>query len=676
MKAVVLVLIAVQVQSPPVDMTEGGAPGHQHQIVRDIQVQSPSVDTTDVTSTLETVLDTWADTPEEIASLQETLEYAKRWSICLNTASAEALRSIPGLSEPDVQRILAFRMERGKIDDPQDLLEAGLSEATLASMLPFVSFEKPHGRARPRVQADLVQRWSRRLDLGKGYRQDPASGYLGSPDALQWRVGIRIGEHAAGGIVLDKDAGEPLSWAPGARRFGPDFASLHARMDDVGPLERVVAGHYVVRAGEGLAAGHGMTSLSALRVASTDRLLRPHASSREHAHFRGLAIQSKPILGLSVSGFASSTVLDARVDTSLGTWNLAAPGYHRTRTENAKRGAAREHVLGGVATLRRKGAHLGLISLSTWHTVRSLGTRYSPVLSLFAGWARPHWAFRIEQVLGGAHTSITASFDPVERARIILGIRHAAGGSPSPHTGIRTNARSESLRYTEWTAQCLFEPFEAWTADVRLRERRKPEDGLPFVTDRQVAASIKYSPRKWLTLHLRGTEQSSESPSGCRTDRMLLRCADPRTRRSLRVQMDYRHSASLRSRTRVEAVRARTKELVEGHGVLVYQDLRWRLLRFIQLDLRYAFFETTDSSARLYVYENDVLYGFSAPSFSGRGRRWYVLARFDVSRRLMMQARFGVTVYEDQRSIGSGRDEVPGNRMRELKLLARWKLEP
>ena len=156
-----------------------------------MQTASPPADTTETAMVIETTLDVLEDGLEDSASLQEAIEYAAHRKIRLGTASAEALRSIPGISEMNVQRILTWRSSGKSIEEPESLLRAGLDEHAVNMLLPFVAFDRAALRTRPRIRTDLLQRWNRRLDIGKGYREDARSGYLGSPDALQWRIGCK-----------------------------------------------------------------------------------------------------------------------------------------------------------------------------------------------------------------------------------------------------------------------------------------------------------------------------------------------------------------------------------------------------------------------------------------------------------------------------------------------------
>ncbi len=637
------------------------------------QVGLADRDTTYTAALFEQAFERMLDAEDDAASVYEELADASRWKISINSASSEVLRGLPGLSERDVQRIEGHRKTVGPFSKPADLRTAGLSEETAAALLPFVSFEVRPRTSRPRIRTDVVQRWSRRLDVGGGYAREAGAepGYLGSPLSVQTRLNIKLGEDLSFGMTADKDAGEPFVWSPKKARFGPDFATVHAGMDRIGPFERIVIGGYTVHAGEGLIIRHGTSGLSGLRIAGVDRLFRPHASSREQGYFRGLAVQSRPVRGISLAAFAARQLLDGRRDTLEATWRLVSAGRHRTPTEQAGRRMILSRTVGTVAAFRWGAIRLGGLVVRTVHSFRS-SSREASAVSFFGGWIRPRWAVAVEAVPHRAHASVTATAAPVSSAAVALRARQTEVGTYRPHTSIGVNGRGESLETKEWEAECSFEPMASWKVSVRLRERRKVDEALRMTSDRHADARLEYRPHRWLNVQLRGTARASDEPGSCVDGGKPLRCDERTVRQTARLQVQYLHSASLRSRARLEWVRS-NGALDEGaRGTLLYKDLRWKPDGHVQVDVRYALFEATHPSARLYVLENDVLYAFSAPSFTGRGRRWYVLARFDPVPSITVQLKFGVTVYEDVSSVGSGLDAVPGNRIREMRLQIRW----
>ena len=70
----------------------------------------------------------------------------------------------------------------------------------------------------------------------------------------------------------------------------------------------------------------------------------------------------------------------------------------------------------------------------------------------------------------------------------------------------------------------------------------------------------------------------------------------------------------------------------------------------------------------MYAYENDVLYSFSIPVFYDKGYRYYLNLNYDATRKLSVWLRFAQTLYLDKNLIGSGLDEIMGNKKTEIRL--------
>jgi hypothetical protein len=99
------------------------------------------------------------------------------------------------------------------------------------------------------------------------------------------------------------------------------------------------------------------------------------------------------------------------------------------------------------------------------------------------------------------------------------------------------------------------------------------------------------------------------------------------------------------------------------------------MLKPVSANLRLQYFETDDYNSRLYAYENDVLYSFSIPVFYEKGYRYYLNINYDLSRKLSAWFRISQTIYPNRSSIGSGLDEINGNRKTEIKLQMIYRLK-
>jgi hypothetical protein len=88
--------------------------------------------------------------------------------------------------------------------------------------------------------------------------------------------------------------------------------------------------------------------------------------------------------------------------------------------------------------------------------------------------------------------------------------------------------------------------------------------------------------------------------------------------------------------------------------------------------LRLQYFETDSYDSRIYAYENDVLYSYSIPPFSDKGFRYYVTFNYDLTKKISFWLRWAQTIYKDRKTVGSGLDEILGNKRSDLKIQARY----
>jgi len=141
-----------------------------------------------------------------------------------------------------------------------------------------------------------------------------------------------------------------------------------------------------------------------------------------------------------------------------------------------------------------------------------------------------------------------------------------------------------------------------------------------------------------------------------------------------RLNFAYQVTKEIELKSRVEFTRYTIGNGQNEEGLLIYQDIRFKKLSFpLSLTLRYALFDTDSYNSRIYAYENDVLYAFSIPAFSGRGTRFYITTKYRIKRGIDLWLRFAQTYYTDRTTIGTGREEIDGNTRSEIKAQLRFK---
>jgi hypothetical protein len=95
------------------------------------------------------------------------------------------------------------------------------------------------------------------------------------------------------------------------------------------------------------------------------------------------------------------------------------------------------------------------------------------------------------------------------------------------------------------------------------------------------------------------------------------------------------------------------------------------LLKKYSGNLRLQYFETDGYNSRIYAYENDVLYYYAIPVFFNKGWKYYLNISFDLDSRISFWLKWAQTIYNNQKSIGSGLDEISGNSRSEIRVLTR-----
>ena len=680
-------------------------------------------DTTTVEQEVETLEDLDLENGDPTL-LVERLTYLAEHPIDINAATAEELAQVPGISLALAEQIVRFRERYGLFGSIPELRSiAGVTEEVFSRARPYITIGEtidPTAEPPPRyppppsfhevlggLQYELIQRLTRRLDLGRGFSDDTSrTTYLGSPERLYTRLRVRYRRRVSVNLTLEKDPGEAFRWDPATQTYGFDHVSAHAAIADFGRIKSLVVGDFDASFGQGVVLWRSFaTGKSRETVRPVTRFgsgIRPYGSTEENRFFRGLAATLMLTPRLALSGFASRRSLDASVfepdSTALEpeeragvTTAFSTSGLHRTPTELARKDALTETLVGGDLNLSAGAARIGVVG---YHTRFDRPIRPSDVP--FRRYDFTGRTAAMFSLYGHAPLGFATFFGEVARApgNVFGGIGGVAvegppaaeavvlfRAFPKDFTSLHGFAFGERNGATqnEYGVYVGFRlrPNPRWLFSGFFDQYRFPwlRFGVPLPSvGHEALLVLEHRPRRWLTVYVQARTETKEAgakvlDSGDR----LLDGVRPQTRQSLRLHGDYLFSRALRFRTRIEAVRFFEAGDPDQYGVLIYQDVRSRARPWLQFDARIAFFDTDSFDARVFAYENDLLFTFAVPAFSGRGQRAYVLAKVTPNNRLSLQIKFAATRFEDTDTVGSGLDETDGNRLRELRMQVRWK---
>ncbi|WP_022835839.1 ComEA family DNA-binding protein [Salisaeta longa] len=674
-------------------------------------------DTTDVPArTLDAAAGTLAEqTSETPTQLAERLMMLAAHPRDVNQATAAALSAIPALTPALAQRIVNNRRRYGPFPALDSLLRVpGLTPRVLYRARPYLraardaspttaSLAWPAWRTLVGpVEGTVMQRYSRRLDLGRGYRPDSTRRtFRGGPARLLTRLRLQVGSHLSARLTLDKDPGEAFGWNPATRTYGYDHAGAALALRNWGRLRTLIVGDYTAAFGQGVALWRGMAFGKGR--APVEPLLRQgdglsaSGSTAENRFLRGLAATVALSPTLSLSGWASRRTLDASLDapdttaTAVAT-SLPIGGLHRTTSELARKDALRETLWGGAITWNPAWGQVGAAGYHTRFGA-SLGGADQPyerfdfqgdratmlttfghatwgsytVLGEIARSPRGHWGG-----IAGAAVSIPRRLDALVMAR------HYPRRFTSLH-GYAFGERNGATQNETGVYLGLRVPLTPrWTLAAAVDQFRFP--WLRFAVPRPTSGYdarlvLTHEPFQWLTHYVQLRHERKGVGTDVPAPQGLLDGVTPRIRQSVRWHARYAFSETLELRTRLEGKRVHE----QGHtqyGLLLYQDVTWQATPWLRLDARVAAFDTDDYASRIFAYERDLLYAFSVPAFFGEGHRTYLLVRARPWSDLTIEAKYGVTRYRNVRSIGSGLNETPGQRLRSVGLQVRWTFGP
>ncbi len=647
-----------------------------------VTVQAQVRSDTTASGTVERILESLDEDAGDASQLIDFLASLRESPVDVNSASVSELAQIPSIDELLAFAIVGFRDANGDFQSlPELQLIDGITEDVFADARPYLTIgdqlvsasrrPSPYPRALSLreiaggLRYDLIQRVTRRVDLGDGYSDDSTrTTYAGTPERVYTRLRARVGRRVSLNFTGEKDPGESFFWDPNGRSYGYDHVSMHLAVKDFGRIKSLVLGDYSVAFGQGLVFWKGLSPGKGRDVISpatrSGSGFSPYGSTDENSFLRGGATTIRITPKLSVSGFGSRRTLDATVieiDTTDGFGpaigsdlieesNLTNTGLHRTPNELSKRDALRETIFGGNIEYVGERIRIGTVAYS--------GQFDTPLIPGNAAYER--YRFRgdnigVASIYGSAFLGSYQLFGEVARdqegnvaaiagtsVRIGRGARAvlSARRYPRGYTNLHSYAFGESNGSTQNESGVYvglqLKPASTWSVAGYFDQYRFPwvRFGVSLPSRGHEALLIaEHKPRRWVTTYIQLRTETKEG--GYRYTDSLNRIIDGvrnETRQSARLNLQYEFSKQLTLRSRVEGTRFQTEGERASLGTLLLQDFRWKVTPSFQLDGRWMIFDTDGFDARVFTYEYDLRYAFAIPSFSGRGQRTYLLASF------------------------------------------------
>ncbi len=676
-----------------------------------------------------------SDDDMDYEDLLENYIFLSENPVNLNSEEAMRLVELHLISAFQYEELQKYRRFYGDFMFLEELeMVEGFDEQTLAIIRPVVHIEKDQSKDKITLNKmarygkhQLVGRYEQVLEQQQGYAPiddsallaKPNSRYLGSPQKLQFKYTYNYRNKIRAGFTLEKDAGEmfftdkvsdTIQKLLGSQYHrGFDFAGFHLYAKDLGIVKAAALGDYQLAFGQGLTLWSGMSFGKAgagSSVMKQGRGLSPKGSASEYAFMRGAAVT---LGGGPFSGtiFYSNRLVDANVSVADTLENeaelvssLQETGYHRTIGELQDRHAIRQQIVGGHLTFAIAHFEVGYTAHHTWLSVplelkpshynqfyfqgqrlTNQGVDFKYVKGKYAVFGEVAMSMNFDstalrQAQGPAYAGLIGlTVKPAGYLNFTILYRDygkayqnlysnafGEGSRNQGQRGIYLGAEVAPAPY--WNLLAYVDQFQyTWlTSQVNAPSRGH---------DYYLRVSHSFNRNTNAYLQVRSKTKMKNSTDGM----VFTHYPIFYTKNSVRFNITYQLGWDIHCTNKAEYAHYRNDDGSNEHGYFLCQDIAYKPeSKPYSLTFRYAIFDAKDYNARIYAYENDVLYSFSVPALYGKGMRVYLLGKVKLFNALTLYARIGRTIYSDRDEIGSGLTLIEGNHKTDLKVEMIWKL--
>ncbi len=628
----------------------------------------------------------------------------------LNTVDRTSLQSLFFLTEEQISNLLDYRDKYGKILSCYELLSVdGFERETVQRLIPFVNIQF---NPKPSLRTSLGQpdnhslflRFQTTLEQKKGYTTPDTSStgrissrYTGPANRLYARYLFSKSQQYSFGFTIEKDPGEQIIWDPNTSRYGLDFYSFHGMLENRWVFKKIVIGDFSMDYGQGLIFGSGIRIGKGLEPITTIRRnnlgLRPYRSVYESKDFSGVGI-STSIKSLEFNLFYSYVKRDAllRTDTlDVSDFYISYVqkiGLHRTPSEISAKNTLLDHSFGGNINFNTSNKKLEI-------GLNALYTQFS--FPIFPGEKKYNqFEFRgLTNRLAGMYMNYH-----LKKAHIFWEIAASESRGKAISAGVIANLSSQvqaSIHYRNYDKD--FHSFlgKAFGENTKIGNEQGIYWGIRILPFPKIVITsyfdlfnfpwLKYqvdapshgqdfmASATWLIyqkLNFKIQYRNKIKEINFKDEGFGLVHIKPKKTEKMLMDLRYIISPIFSIKTRIQS----TQVAFDGNksrGFLIAQDINYAH-RKLSLSTRFALFDTDNYDNRQFIYERDLLYVYSIPSFYNQGARYYILGRYNISKNLSVWIKFAQTKYLHVDYIGSGLEEIKGNTKSDVNFQIRIKL--
>ena len=622
----------------------------------------------------------WEDTYDLLCELEQH-------PMDINRATREQLEQLPFLSAQQVEEIVEYLYRYGPMKSLAELRMIRSLDDSRRRLLTYFIYIGELGTETQYRYAHHELMATGRIPFYE--RKGDVDGYQGYPYRHWLKYQLTYGDQLKAGIVGSQDAGEPFF--AGKNRLGYDYYSVYLQLNRWRRIETLILGNYRVSMGMGLILNNsfGLGKVSMLQnMGRPTSTFRAHSSRSSDGYLQGAAATVRIAKGLTATGFISYRAMDATLNKDGSAATIVTSGYHRTETELEKKNNLKNTTFGGNVRYQANGYHAGLNLVGT-HLNRELNPNTSVLY-------RQHYAqgydfLNVSADYGYVHHRFSVNGETALNRNGALATINSVSLQLGSEWSLMALYRFYSFRYTSLYANSYSDGGNVQNESglyIGATWQPSPSWKLMAYADYAYFPWAKYqisqSSHSWDQL-LQLSYTKSRWTFGGRY-RLRIRQKDNDDKTALVTRMEHRGRVSAEysrglqipdnkgwgwsSRTQVDFGFTSFKE--HEKGLMVSETLGFTH-RWLRLNGGVGLFHTDSYDSRVYLYELGPLYSYSVTQFSGEGIRYWLMARANINRNLMLTAKLGITNNFDRSTIGSSYQQINRSSQTDLDLQLRWK---
>lgn len=665
---------------------------------------------------IETIAEQLGEGDENIDynTLLDELLYFSEHPININSTTPNELAQLPMLDDIAIANLLDHIDANGKLLNIYELQAVkGFTIGLIRQLEPFIkvsdnpdAFTFSFKEMLKEGNHEFVMRYQQVLEQQEGYapiadsllEENPNRRYLGSPQKYWARYRFTYSNKVSWGLTMEKDAGE--EFFKGSMKQGFDFYSGHLFVRNLGIVKAAGIGDFQAQFGQGLTFWSGLAfgkSSDGVSIKRNAQGLRPYTSVDENRFLRGGGATLQ-FGKMEVTAFGSYKLLDGNITASTDTLteqeesvsSIFSSGFHRTPNELIDRQSLTEAVYGGNVSYKGRKLSVGITAVGYQFSKpiqrsdalsnifefsgkqnSNYGLDYSYIFRNFHFFGE----FALSQNLGFATThGLFMTIDP--RVTITAMVRHLQ----PKYQALYANAVTENSRMNNETGYYLgfsVNPFKNWFLNgffdiFKFPWLRFQANGPSF--GYETIGQLIYRPSKTFEVYFRFRQKNRQLTESAAFSDAPIRGIENELRSYYRLNLSYSLTKEVKLRSRIEYSRYQRGERDVEQGFMVYQDIIYNPLNFpLSFNARLAYFDTESYNARIYVYENDVLYAYSFPAYFYRGMKAYVTLRYNIYKNIDAWVRVSNVFLSNRDQVGSGLETISGKHRTDIKVQLRFK---